>query len=139
MTGSPALPVIDRPWRARGAARRAGQRERRVLRAARGRQDGDRHPLHGRNLFPRQVPRLRELVLSYLAALTHLGQSVLSGVALGKVSKVFPQLRRDVLLSSRSVEQHRGGKRFHRKCGLSTRPVDNTVRNAGVACGHGCE
>jgi len=31
-------------------------------------------PLHGRNLFPRQVPRLRELVLSYLDALTGLGQ-----------------------------------------------------------------
>jgi isopenicillin N synthase-like dioxygenase len=39
-------------------------------------------PLHGRNLFPRQVPRLRELVLSYLDALTSLGQSVLAGVAL---------------------------------------------------------
>jgi len=39
-------------------------------------------PLHGGNLFPRQVPRLRELVLSYLDALTSLGQSVLAGVAL---------------------------------------------------------
>jgi isopenicillin N synthase-like dioxygenase len=39
-------------------------------------------PLHGRNLFPRQVPRLRALVLSYLDALTSLGQSVLAGVAL---------------------------------------------------------
>ena len=39
-------------------------------------------PLHGRNLFPRQVPRLRELVLSYLDALTSVGQSVLAGVAL---------------------------------------------------------
>ena len=27
-------------------------------------------PLHGRNLFPRQVPRLRPLVLAYLDALT---------------------------------------------------------------------
>ena len=39
-------------------------------------------PLHGRNLFPRQVPRLRELVLAYLDALTSLGQSVRAGVAL---------------------------------------------------------
>jgi isopenicillin N synthase-like dioxygenase len=39
-------------------------------------------PLHGRNLFPRQVPRLRELVLSYLDALTGVGQTVLVGVAL---------------------------------------------------------
>src|SRR5271156_6336090 len=99
-------------------------------------------PLHGRNLFPRQVPRLRPLVLAYLDALTRLGQAVLAGVAqslgleagyfaggctadptvlfrifhyppspprsgaftgtygdylLGKVSKVFPQLRSDVL------------------------------------------
>jgi isopenicillin N synthase-like dioxygenase len=39
-------------------------------------------PLHGGNLFPRQVPRLRGLVLSYLGALTSLGQCVLAGVAL---------------------------------------------------------
>jgi isopenicillin N synthase-like dioxygenase len=39
-------------------------------------------PLHGRNLFPRQVPRLRPLVLAYLDALTGLGQAVLRGVAL---------------------------------------------------------
>jgi len=39
-------------------------------------------PLHGGNLFPRQVPRLRPLVLAYLDALTHLGQAVLAGVAL---------------------------------------------------------
>src|SRR5215470_6459100 len=41
-----------------------------------------RLPLHGGNLFPRQVPRLRPLVLSYLDALTGLGQAVLAGVAL---------------------------------------------------------
>jgi isopenicillin N synthase-like dioxygenase len=39
-------------------------------------------PLHGRNLFPRQVPRLRTLVLAYLDALTTAGQAVLAGVAL---------------------------------------------------------
>jgi isopenicillin N synthase-like dioxygenase len=39
-------------------------------------------PLHGGNLFPRQVPGLRPLVLSYLDALTGLGQAVLRGVAL---------------------------------------------------------
>src|SRR6202044_2483132 len=39
-------------------------------------------PLHGGNLFPRQVPRLRPLVLAYLDALTSLGQAVLAGVAL---------------------------------------------------------
>ena len=38
-------------------------------------------PLHGRNLFPRQVPRLRPLVLAYLDDLTRLGQAVLAGVA----------------------------------------------------------
>jgi isopenicillin N synthase-like dioxygenase len=38
-------------------------------------------PLHGRNLFPRQVPRLCELVLTYLDAMTNLGQSVLAGIA----------------------------------------------------------
>jgi isopenicillin N synthase-like dioxygenase len=39
-------------------------------------------PLHGPNLFPPQVPRLRPLVLTYLDELTRLGQSVLAGVAL---------------------------------------------------------
>ena len=39
-------------------------------------------PLHGGNLFPRQIPRLRPLVLAYLDALTNLGQAVLAGVAL---------------------------------------------------------
>jgi isopenicillin N synthase-like dioxygenase len=38
-------------------------------------------PLHGPNLFPRQVPRLRPLVLSYLDALTGVGQALLAGVA----------------------------------------------------------
>ena len=39
-------------------------------------------PLHGQNLFPRQVPRLRELVLTYLDAMTGVGQAVLAGIAL---------------------------------------------------------
>jgi isopenicillin N synthase-like dioxygenase len=38
-------------------------------------------PLHGANLFPRQVPALRETVLAYLAALTGTAQDVLRGVA----------------------------------------------------------
>jgi isopenicillin N synthase-like dioxygenase len=38
-------------------------------------------PLHGRNLFPRQVPRLREAVLSYMDALAGVAQAVLRGVA----------------------------------------------------------
>jgi isopenicillin N synthase-like dioxygenase len=37
--------------------------------------------LHGPNLFPRRVPRLRALVLAYLDALTRAGQAVLAGVA----------------------------------------------------------
>jgi isopenicillin N synthase-like dioxygenase len=39
-------------------------------------------PLHGPNLFPRQVPELRTAVLAYLDALTHVAQSVMRGVAL---------------------------------------------------------
>jgi len=39
-------------------------------------------PLHGPNLFPTQVPTLRSTVLEYLAALTHVAQTVLGGVAL---------------------------------------------------------
>jgi isopenicillin N synthase-like dioxygenase len=39
-------------------------------------------PLHGRNLFPRRVPELREVVLRYLEQLTGVGQAVLRGVAL---------------------------------------------------------
>jgi isopenicillin N synthase-like dioxygenase len=41
-----------------------------------------RIPLHGSNLFPRQVPQLRPLVLSYLDSLTSLAQAVLRGIAL---------------------------------------------------------
>ena len=39
-------------------------------------------PLHGPNLFSRQVPELREAVLSYVAALTEAARVVLRGVAL---------------------------------------------------------
>jgi len=39
-------------------------------------------PLHGPNLFPRQVPELGPVVLSYMDELTALAQTVLSGVAL---------------------------------------------------------
>jgi isopenicillin N synthase-like dioxygenase len=39
-------------------------------------------PLHGRNLFPPQVPELRPAVLAWLDALTRVGQAVLRGVAL---------------------------------------------------------
>jgi isopenicillin N synthase-like dioxygenase len=39
-------------------------------------------PLHGANLFPRQVPELRPAVLEYLKAVTRTAQAVLSGIAL---------------------------------------------------------
>ncbi|GAA0929541.1 isopenicillin N synthase family dioxygenase [Nonomuraea longicatena] len=39
-------------------------------------------PLHGPNLFPAQVPELRESVLAYLAAMSGLAQTVMGGVAL---------------------------------------------------------
>jgi isopenicillin N synthase-like dioxygenase len=38
-------------------------------------------PLHGSNLFPRQVPQLRQAVLDYLDALTATAQAVLRGIA----------------------------------------------------------
>jgi isopenicillin N synthase-like dioxygenase len=38
-------------------------------------------PLHGRNLFPREVPELRDLVLAYLDALGGVAQTVLRGIA----------------------------------------------------------
>lgn len=40
-------------------------------------------PMHGPNLFPRQPEGLRSAVLEYMDALTKVGQSVLSGIALG--------------------------------------------------------
>jgi isopenicillin N synthase-like dioxygenase len=39
-------------------------------------------PLHGPNLFPAEPPGLRDAVLEYLAALTHLGQRLMAGLAL---------------------------------------------------------
>ena len=38
-------------------------------------------PLHGRNLFPEQVPELRPAVLAYMEAMTGVGQAVLRGIA----------------------------------------------------------
>ena len=40
-------------------------------------------PLHGANLFPASPPELREAVLAHLDAMTHLGQAILRGMALG--------------------------------------------------------
>lgn len=39
-------------------------------------------PLHGPNLFPAQVPELRDAVLEYLRAMTGVGQAVMGGIAL---------------------------------------------------------
>jgi isopenicillin N synthase-like dioxygenase len=39
-------------------------------------------PLHGANLFPRELPGLRHGVLEYMAALTRLSHSIMSGIAL---------------------------------------------------------
>jgi isopenicillin N synthase-like dioxygenase len=40
-------------------------------------------PLHGANLFPAELPELRDAVLEHLAAMTGLGQAILRGLALG--------------------------------------------------------
>jgi isopenicillin N synthase-like dioxygenase len=40
-------------------------------------------PLHGANLFPAEVPELRDAVLGYLDAMTSLGHAVLRGMAVG--------------------------------------------------------
>lgn len=39
-------------------------------------------PVHGRNLFPDDVPSLRDTVLAYMAAVTQLGHRLMEGVAL---------------------------------------------------------
>lgn len=39
-------------------------------------------PLHGRNLFPNEVPELRHTVLEYLQAMTTLGHHLMAGIAL---------------------------------------------------------
>ncbi|GAA3801512.1 isopenicillin N synthase family oxygenase [Sphaerisporangium flaviroseum] len=43
---------------------------------------GDPRPLHGRNLFPAEVPELREAVGAYLDTLTGVAQGVMGGIAL---------------------------------------------------------
>ncbi len=40
-------------------------------------------PLHGPNLFPAEMPNLRDAVLAYMAALTKLGHRLMAGLALG--------------------------------------------------------
>jgi isopenicillin N synthase-like dioxygenase len=39
-------------------------------------------PLHGRNLFPSDIPEFREIVIDYMAAMTGLGHSLMAGIAL---------------------------------------------------------
>jgi isopenicillin N synthase-like dioxygenase len=39
-------------------------------------------PMHGPNLFPSNMPQLREIVLDYMAAMTRLGHSLMAGIAL---------------------------------------------------------
>ncbi len=39
-------------------------------------------PMHGRNLFPAQIPLLRQTVLDYMAAMTALGHRLMEGIAL---------------------------------------------------------
>jgi isopenicillin N synthase-like dioxygenase len=39
-------------------------------------------PMHGRNLFPANVPHFGETVLEYMAAITELGHAIMAGIAL---------------------------------------------------------
>ncbi|MEK6321678.1 MAG: 2-oxoglutarate and iron-dependent oxygenase domain-containing protein [Acidobacteriota bacterium] len=39
-------------------------------------------PMHGANLFPKNVPLFRETVLAYMAAMTRLGHTLMAGIAL---------------------------------------------------------
>jgi isopenicillin N synthase-like dioxygenase len=39
-------------------------------------------PLHGRNLFPSNMPQFREIVLDYMSAMTRLGHMLMAGIAL---------------------------------------------------------
>lgn len=39
-------------------------------------------PMHGRNLFPAQIPLLRQTVLDYMAAMTAVGHRLVEGIAL---------------------------------------------------------
>ena len=41
-----------------------------------------RTPMHGRNLFPAEIPRLRQVVLDYIEAMTRLGHALMGGIAL---------------------------------------------------------
>ena len=41
-----------------------------------------RTPMHGPNLFPPQIPEMRETVLTYMAAMTRLGHVLMAGIAL---------------------------------------------------------
>jgi isopenicillin N synthase-like dioxygenase len=41
-----------------------------------------RTPMHGRNLFPTDMPMFREVVLDYIEAMTGLGHSLMRGIAL---------------------------------------------------------
>ena len=42
----------------------------------------DGTPLHGPNLFPRNMPELRDVVLAYMGGMTELGHALMEGIAL---------------------------------------------------------
>ncbi len=48
-----------------------------------------RTPMHGRNLFPPQIPLFRETVLDYMAAMTALGHRLMEGIALSLGLEAF--------------------------------------------------
>lgn len=58
-------------------------------------------PLHGPNLFPSELPELRSTVLTYLNAMTQLGQQLMQGIALSlelPASYFYDRYTRDPLI-----------------------------------------
>lgn len=91
-----------------------------------------RTPMHGANLFPANIPQLRETVLEYLAAMTRLGHALMAGVALSlelEESYFADRYTADPLILFRifnyppdelAVEEERWGVGEHTDYGLLT-------------------
>jgi isopenicillin N synthase-like dioxygenase len=90
-------------------------------------------PMHGRNLFPSQIPLFRETVLDYMVAMTQLGHLLMEGIALSlgmEASYFVDRYTQDPLIlfrifhyppdTSLSTEEPRWGVGEHTDYGLLT-------------------
>ena len=87
-------------------------------------------PMHGRNLFPSQIPLFRETVLDYMAAMTALGHRLMEGMALSlglEASYFADRYTKDPLVLFRIFHYPRD----HERARMSHAGVSESIRTTG--------